>query len=136
MNNFIYADNDYVFISYFYDAKILKVQWKQKSENMSDEDFKQQITFIKEAVIQYKPLYVVGNAVNMAYGITPELQEWHNNFLFPAFRDEKVEKLAIVVSEDIFTQVSIEQLIEDEKDAFFLTQYFGRESAALDWLLG
>lgn len=136
MKDFVYADSNYILISYLSDSKILKIQWKKESENMSVEDFKQQISFIREAVIQYKPYYILGLTVEMTYGITPELQEWHNDFLFSAFRDEKLQKLAVIVSEDIFTQVSIEQLIEDEKDASFITQYFDKEADALDWLLG
>jgi hypothetical protein len=62
------------------------------------------------------------------------LQTWHNAYLFPVFRAEGVKKLAIIVSQDIFTQISVEQMISDEEDAGFTTCYFDSENAALRWL--
>jgi hypothetical protein len=71
----------------------------------------------------------------MRYTIVPALQEWHNGVLFPAFAEVGVKKLAVVVSNDIFALMSIEQLIEDVADAKFITRYFDEELVARDWLM-
>jgi hypothetical protein len=117
------------------DQKILKIVLLSASSDMNDEDFKTQIIAEKEAVLSCKPLYILADARKYAFTISPELQEWHNNLLFPVFRSEKVQKLAIILSDDIFTQVSIEQLIEDAQNPNFVTSYFNTENDALKWLL-
>lgn len=132
MRNFIYTNTDFVLISYFYELQTLKIVWKAASNNMSEEDFKQQIEFEKEAIIKFKPTYILANTVNFFYTISSNLQHWHNDFIFPTFEAEKVEKLAIILSQNFFAQLSIEQLINDA-NGNFITQYFDSESLALDW---
>jgi hypothetical protein len=45
-----------------------------------------------------------------------------------------VNKINIVVSQDIFTQISIEQLIEDSINNEIKVRYFSSPEAALEWL--
>lgn len=44
------------------------------------------------------------------------------------------QKLAIIVSEDLIVQLSIEQTME-ETESIFQTRYFGNQDSARKWLL-
>ncbi len=116
------------------DTQILKIVWLDSSDEMTTEDFKEQIIGEKEAIVEFKPKAILADTLNFKYGIIPEIQDWHNQFLFPVFRSENVTELAIILSTDIFAQVSVDQLIADEENPNFITRYFDEEQAALDWL--
>ncbi len=127
-------DNDFLSIEYLSELEMLKTNWKQESLTMSDEDFITQMNHLIEYINIYKPPYFLANTTNMQYTIPPKLQEWNNNTLFPAFERAKLKKLAIIVSEDIFTRVSVEQIIDGNSEPAFATSYFDKELSGLDWL--
>lgn len=121
-------------ISHILDNQRLVIEWLAPSEEMTEEDFKAEIQSEAEKIETYQPAQILARTTKMGFIITPELQEWHNEVIFPKFKSVGVTKLAIVLSEDIFSQISIEQLIEDNKIANFTTQYFDREEVAVEWL--
>jgi hypothetical protein len=122
-------------LSYEQNTQTLVVLWLTTSSEMSEDNFKTEIHVITNAVRQTKAIFVLGLTKEMRYTIVPALQEWHNGVLFPAFAEVGVKKLAVVVSNDIFALMSIEQLIEDVADAKFITRYFDEELVARDWLM-
>ncbi len=127
-------DNDFLSIEYLAELEMLKIVWKQESATMNEEGFKVQIHHLLENVLLYTPPYILANTTNMQYTITPKLQEWNNNLAFPIFKQVKVKKLAFIISEDIFTRVSIEQTFDDSLESGLITSYFDKEETALDWL--
>lgn len=113
----------------------IKIQWLASSEKMSEEDFKQEIEGEKKALEEVKPKSILADTLQMGFAIPPDLQEWHNNLIFPVFESIGLRKLAILVSHDLFVQVSIEQLIdENNSNAGFKTKYFDSEENAINWL--
>ncbi|WP_027000133.1 STAS/SEC14 domain-containing protein [Eisenibacter elegans] len=130
-----YQDN-FVAIEHLASHNAVKIQWLEGSADMTEADFKQVIAKEKEALETFKPRAILADTLEMQYSITPALQEWHNDFLFPSFAVVGIEKLAIVVSKDIFSQVSVEQLIEDHNAAQFLSKYFDSETKAIEWIQG
>ncbi len=128
-----YKDN-FIAIEHLPTHKALKIQWLAGSADMTEADFKHVITKEKEALESFRPKAILADTLEMQYGITPELQAWHNDFLFPVFAEVGVEKLAIVVSKDIFAQVSVNQLIEDNSQAEFASTHFDSEATALEWI--
>ncbi len=127
--------SEFLEISFFEEHKILQIKWFSISEQMTDEDFKNQILHEKNAVKTYKPKTIFADATNFAFPISPILQEWHNDFLFPTFIEERLKKIGILVSNDIVVQMSVEQLINDDKNITFITQYFNDKNKAFEWLL-
>jgi len=56
--------------------------------------------------------------------LEPETQEWVASQIFPDLKIMKVRKLAFLVSKDIFSQVFIEQLVEENKVSDVKTMCF------------
>ena len=126
--------NKYLAIYPLSDIQGLKIQWLPDSVDMTDEEFRQSILMEKEAIESIKPRAIFADTLQMRYTIVPKLQDWHNSIITPAFEKAGTKKLGILVSEDLFTQVSIEQLVEDMPDNQLQTRYFTDETSALQWL--
>ncbi|TAF65704.1 MAG: hypothetical protein EAZ55_08040 [Cytophagales bacterium] len=132
----IISETNFIIISYLEPQNAVKVEWKADSSLMGVEEFKAQINLEKEAFVQYKPSFVLGQTQAMAYTISPEEQNWHNELIMPTFASIGLKKLAVVVSNDIFAQVSIQQALEEGETTEqngFKTRYFENETDALTW---
>ena len=112
----------------------LKIKWHENSKDMNNEEFKVEIFAEKQVIESVRPKLIFADTLEMNFTISPDLQEWHNAQIFPAFQLANVQKLAILVSKHIFSQVSIEQLIEDGSHNKMLINYFDEEQKAIDWL--
>lgn len=110
------------------------ITWLPGTERMSEAEFKASILAEQQAVEQVKPKVILADTLNMRYSIAPHLQEWHNGIIFPAFEKAGLQKLAILVSQDIFAQVSIEQLVDDGASHELASRYFDSREDALKWL--
>ena len=134
--------NQFLTITQVSEIQGIQIQWHADSIRMSEGDFRQAIMAEKAAIDAVKPRAILADTLNMRYTITPELQKWHNSIIAPSFRAAGTRKLAILVSQDLFVHVSIEQLIEDaimnqENYIYSLnevTKYFSSREAALEWL--
>ena len=62
------------------------------------------------------------------------MQEWSVSNIFEKLEQAGLKKMAMIVSEEIFPQVSIEQLIEENKNTTLITKYFENEEHAMKWL--
>lgn len=130
----IVKETSFMVFSHLKDLDIVKVDWQAASESMSDDDFKEQITLEKEVFLAHRPKGVLGQTQNLKFSIKPDLQEWHNTQIMPIFKEIGLRKLAVVVSQDFFTEVSVSQLIEDDEQRSYQTQYFPNEVEAIEWL--
>lgn len=130
----IVKETEFVAFSYFKEDEMAKVDWQTASENMSNDIFKEQIMIEKEVFATYQPKYILGQTQNLRFIIHPGLQEWHNEQIMPVWKEIGLQKLAIIVSEDIFAEVSVSQLIEDDTESTYQTQYFPNEEEAMKWL--
>ena len=130
----IVANSDFLVLSYLEENQIIKVDWKSASSEMSKEDFKMQVHLENDAFNQYKPSCILGQTQNLSYTISPQEQDWHNEIILPTFKNIGLKKMAIVVSADFFAQISVNQILDEDVNASYKTQYFEDEMSALDWL--
>lgn len=75
-----------------------------------------------------------------SYGIVvpTDIQDWIVSFLFPEVIEKGVSKYAIILSEEFFAQLSVEQMfdeIRDDSDTGFKQYNFENEADAMKWLL-
>jgi hypothetical protein len=84
---------------------------------------------------KYKPKRLIVDTLNMQFPLTPELQEWSNKEIIEKFIKQGTQKIATVISKDLFTQVSIEQAIEDNKNPVFPETPFTSVEDAKKWIL-
>jgi len=106
-----------------------------ETKNMSEEEYKSEI-------LEWVKVY--NNASNftnqfvddraMRFIISPELQVHANETLIAPAIKKGLKKVAFLVSEEIFSQVSIEQAMEEEQSSSLAIEYFKDEEKALAWL--
>lgn len=87
----------------------------------------------------YAPhLFFLDNRLNF-FVISPELQQWHakniSTQIAKTLPNPELLKVAIVVSEDFISQLSIEQTLEEHATTGEISRYFEDECEAREWLL-
>jgi len=104
-------------------------------QDWSDEEFKEELEIQAKLAEAYHPKYFLFHSQNFNYTITPILQEWVDQTIFPRFVKAGVQKFAYILSSDIIAQLSIEQAMEEEVGLqSFETMYFSHVKEAKKWL--
>jgi len=132
MEHEITFTNSFVQISYSQAESLVKAEWSPKSAYMTGEDFKTCISAIWATVREKKPRYFLGDTRYFLFPITPDLQEWYGANIKDTF--SHTQKLAMLLSEEIISQFSIEQTIEEDRTTGAVTRYFSDLQKALAWL--
>lgn len=127
----------------FYDdvARLLRTEWMETSEEMTSAIYKEEIYEFISVTENFKPTKFLCNTEKMNFIIEPELQTWCNEQLDKIVVTNAsgvYRKLAIIISQDIFSMVSIEQLLEEiecNPNLRILSKTFDSEQKAKKWLL-
>ena len=114
---------------------IIEHFWKETSTDLSDNTFKDQLNKFRELIVQYKPKGVTVDTTKFLFPLTPEIQQWVGETFFPPIIAVGVKKYALQVSPDIFAQVSVESVIEEESKDQFITKYFDNLESAKQWVI-
>ncbi len=121
----------------YYDASksLIKNVWL--SDDMDFDDIKKEMKNWMSKFKEKKPKYMLTDS-SLDLIIVPEVQEWIIDFLFPTIVERGVLKYALTLSDDIFAEISIEQMFDEEKDIpsnKFQQYFFKDEKKALEWLI-
>lgn len=104
------------------------------NEKYSNKVYQREAEKLAELTEKYKPSCLLLNNKEFTFSITPAIQEWVNNNIFPRLIKAGIKRGAFVVSEDLFAQVSIEQTMEEDTGKKLKTKFFDTEEEALKWL--
>ncbi len=118
---------------------ILIEEFDFESENYTPQEYKKDFTDLSQAVVdkvqdKYTVKKILIDMQNFRFVITPELQKWHNENVFPIVAKVGIRWFAIIVSSDVFASVSSEQTIDEHQEQFFTTRYFSNSQDAFNWL--
>jgi len=127
-----------------FEDKITKISYEKKysliiidrkaAADLSEDEYKKDVLNWADCLQKYKPSRQLVNEKEFKYSVVPDLQIWVNQVLVaPAIKDG-MKKVAFVVADDIFPQVSIEQLMEENKLPLEM-KYFQTQKEARAWLL-
>ena len=130
----ILKEHKYYTIEFEEAKNIIKVVWKEASENMTRTDFKEQQIIQTDCIIEKKSKLLFIDGRNFRFLVSPDLQEWTNNEQIPRALKVGLKKTAIILPKELFSQVSVEQTMEEEKAKSFETNYFDDEQKARTWL--
>ena len=108
----------------------------QTINDMRDSDYRKLFLKYYEAVKNLKPSNILVNAFNAQFAISVETQQWINELVFPLYKALKVEKMAIVMSENFIAQLSFEQAAEEVGVPEMQIEYFVSQEKALSWIKG
>jgi len=132
--NEILQEKEFYIILHNSTKKILEMRWLVESERMSLQEFKDALLLLNTLVAKHKPSLLIADLKDLVFGINPDLQHWIlKEIIKKGYTGYK--KLAILVSEDIFTQISIEQMFNDFKEMPFEIKYFTHSKEANYWLV-
>lgn len=124
------------FVSHFMvsETALLKSIWKDNTINMEAEQFteecKEQINIFK--TYNAKKLY--SDSRKFMFSISPEQQEWLDNNLLPQLIEAGIDKWALIYPEEFITQLSVDQLFDEENSQTVNINFFSDETKALTWL--
>jgi len=124
-------ENNYKLIEFDEQSKIVHDTWKN-TVKLDNDKYLTEMTRIAENVELYKPKGLLVNAINFEYGITPETQEWINKNIFNRFAEAGVTKIAMIMSTDFITALSLEQVMEEGEG--FVSHFFAKVEDGLSWL--
>jgi len=127
-------DNDYETANFHEDLQLFEAVWKSKSEKMADEDYRNEIVKQFDFIATKKFKYVLWDTREFFFTIVPKTQQWNNEIIVKNFHLAGVQKVAIVVTPDIFAEVSVQQTMEESSNVNFETQSFETREDAWAWL--
>lgn len=116
------------------EKKILISAWKSESMQASEEEYRADFLTYVACVEKHKPLGVLGDTRDHAFKITPALQKWLNETMFPRVLAAGAKHFAFLVAKDFFSQLSIEQVMGEDVGALFNSRYFITKAEAMEWL--
>ncbi len=125
------------FISILCDEKnqLLKAIWKEKSEEMDEERFKEINLLYLEYIEKYDVKGFMIDTGKFLFVISPELQTWVVENIISNLSIKGLRKLAMLTSEEFIAQLSIEQTMEEAPELHFSLAYFSEEEEANKWIL-
>lgn len=112
-------------------------QWRNYNKTMgvNFEIFMENAQIVARHQIAHRPKSVIVDVteLNVTFG-GGNIQQWAGFHIEGAMHEAGSDYLAFIKSKDTFTQISIEQLLEEAKDPKFKLRFFKTVERALDWL--
>lgn len=120
--------------AYWIEEKQLVISHWQTPLSIGEEVFMQEMINYFNGIKNYQPKSVLIDATQAEYTINPNLQAWMATELFPIYAEIGLKKMALVISPDELTQLSMEQALEEgESLATYQTEYFESVKDAQNW---
>lgn len=121
-------------VIYYQEDRFTELIWHATSENMDDEQYKEDIYNFVESVINLDRIGGITDKRDCRFSVHPELQERVNINALTPFLEKGQNKLAIVEGTDLITNLASQQIMEEETGSKFQTRYFDDIEAARNWM--
>lgn len=132
------SNNQYFQSSFDQELKLYELVWFKESGNMSEDEYKNLMNADRDKVLEKcsQVNYILINIKERVDTMSPELQEWSTAAVSSRiFEKYNILKIAVITSQDFYTQVSVEQAIEEDKVSDEVVRYFDNEEQAQEWIL-
>lgn len=129
----VILENEHIKSSYFTEKQFILNYWTG-NQILQNEDFKEAMLRVanKAFELEAKGILVDTRKFNMT--IPPEVQKWYDDEIVPKHLEAGIKKMAFLLPEEIFAQVSIEQTMDEDKAQEQQTEYFESYEEAEKWL--
>lgn len=125
----------YLHLVFWADEELIEWIWLPETSNMLEREYKQEVLNALDVCLKVFPKKLIGDTRDMFFPIMPALQEWTNQIFFVPVLEIGLNRSAIILSEDLITQLSTEQIMEESEASKFQTRYFDSKEAAKAWIL-
>ncbi|HAS40329.1 MAG TPA: hypothetical protein DCS93_07610 [Microscillaceae bacterium] len=114
---------------------IMQNTWISESVYMTADEYKSNLEKLVNLIAQHQATKQLVNTLNFEFTIDIELQDWTDEHVNKKNREAGVRKVAFVIAEEIFSQMSIEQAMEPNEGSKMDVRYFTTPQEAQSWLL-
>lgn len=128
-------ESSYLTIQYIEEGNYQINTWLPNSKNLDDSIFKTELAEQAKIALENKPSAFITDASSLLFSIHPDLQEWVNQTIFKDMYEAGIKKLALLSSNDVVTQLSLEQLVDDYTLKSFAIEFFDDAEKAKEWIL-
>ena len=125
--------SDYQTLNFDEERSYLHILWNEGYQ-IDDDKYKAELQWQSEKILALRPKLTMLNIVRLQYFVTPEMQEWVNANILPQLFQSGIEKMALVIPEDVFLQIGLEMQIDDNPGSSSFVHYFPDEEKALAWV--
>ncbi len=126
--------SEYTCINIINEKSIIEQMWESVDEMMNIDLFKAEMKVFFDLFKLSKYQKFCINARKFNYVIDVDLQEWMGDTFKPHLIPI-VRKAAIVLPDDTFTEISIQQTVEEVSENDEKKSYFKNSNKAYNWLL-
>ena len=126
-------ENELLTMSYEKSDNLYVEKWQPTTKDMTEEQWKETRLKLMDVFVQYNADKILALSENFYFVITPELQGWLAENITKKV-GHRVKKIAITVPAEIFSEVSVQQLMDEKETGELHTKYFGDEEEARAWL--
>lgn len=130
MENF---QNEFQTIEYNADKSLVTQIWKKNSEKLERESFEKEMLELAKFFTELKPKKVLLDMREFFFVVGLKEQAWINENVNSILAEIK-SKSAYIVSPDLFTAVSVEQTLAEDKGQEMPHKFFQNEDEAREWL--
>lgn len=118
------------FYTFELNEKYIIVRWKDRSVNMTYQDFQDTLMNLAGFMMEYQVPKLLIDTTNFKFQLPPENLEFRNKIFYPRVTKVGTVKQALVMPEEYL------KYVEDElgSNVVVPTRYFSDESEAVDWL--
>lgn len=128
-------NSGFIYSEFLEDDKIVSVDWLPSTDSLKEEGFKKEALDNLEFILSCQPKKILSNTLDLKFYVHPELQIWFNQNVLAKELEIGVQKIAIVVSPDLITQLSVEQTMGEKVGEKFTTRFFDNKDEAKEWLV-
>ena len=128
-------ENAYLTFELDSEKSILIYTWSSKSEDLTLETFLAEATSILTAILSNKVRCVIGNDLNFNFPVVPEVQTQMNETMLAQFNNSNLKKFAHIMSNEILTQLSVEQFFAENSSKTYEDKFFDNLEEAKVWCL-
>jgi len=131
----IIYESKFMYLDFSEENLLIEWTWLETTSKMTDEDYKQEFLNYVELIKIHRPQRIIADSRKLDFGINPDLQDWTNQTVFPVALEMGLNKAALVLNNDLITQLSIEQTMEEVEGVKFITNYFDDLEEARKWII-
>jgi hypothetical protein len=129
-------ETEFINISFEEKKSVIKFTWTPEtgSERFFDAEFTRELRAECECVEKVKARFILIDAREFMYPISPDVQSWIENEVYPRWAKAGAKKIAVLLPKDLIAQISVEQAIEENKEEAMTSAFFGEPEAGYAWL--
>ncbi len=126
-------EDKYQVINYYPKGNYFECIW-QNTEDMEEDDYKEGLRKQVELVKKYKVTKEIFNTKDFKFAISPELQQWTDEEIYTVKHELGVRQFALVTTEEMIAQLSLEQVTEEGKADLFQPKFFTSPQEAREFM--